>query len=72
MLSAGLHQSVAGGWDEYVMLEDDHVGQIILSGPGAGEGPTASAVMSDIIDIARGVRLPTFGQPAIPLRKASC
>ena len=34
-----------------VMLEGDHVGQIILSGPGAGEGPTASAVMSDIIDI---------------------
>ena len=57
------------GGTNMVMLEGDHVGQIILSGPGAGEGPTASAVMSDIIDIARGVRLPTFGQPANILKK---
>ena len=57
------------GGTNMVMLEGDHVGQIILSGPGAGEGPTASAVMSDIIDIARGVRLPTFGQPANTLKK---
>ena len=58
------------GGTNMVMLEGDHVGQIILSGPGAGEGPTASAVMSDIIDIARGVRLPTFGQPANTLKKS--
>jgi len=32
--------------------------------------PTASAVVSDIIDIARGLRLPTFGQPATSLRAA--
>ena len=57
------------GGTNMVMLEGDHVGQIILSGPGAGEGPTASAVMSDIIDIARGVRLPTFGHPANILKK---
>ncbi len=57
------------GGTNMVMLEGDHVGQIILSGPGAGEGPTASAVMSDIIDIARGVRLPTFGQPANILKE---
>ena len=57
------------GGTNMVMLEGDHVGQIILSGPGAGEGPTASAVMSDIIDIARDVRLPTFGQPANTLKK---
>ena len=30
-------------------------------------GPTASAVMADVIDIARGFRLPTFGQPASTL-----
>ena len=36
-------------------------------GPGAGEGPTASAVMADVIDLARGLRLPTFGQPAATL-----
>ncbi|MEM9710252.1 MAG: homoserine dehydrogenase [Pseudomonadota bacterium] len=47
-----------------VVLEGDNVGQIVLRGAGAGEGPTASAVMGDVIDIARGLRIPTFGQPA--------
>jgi homoserine dehydrogenase len=52
------------GGTNMVVLEGDAVGQIVLRGPGAGRGPTASAVLSDIIDIARGNRLPTFGQPA--------
>jgi homoserine dehydrogenase len=51
-----------------VVLEGDEVGQIVLRGAGAGEGPTASAVMGDIIDIARGTRLSTFGQPAASLK----
>ncbi len=55
------------GGTNMVVLEGDAVGQIVLRGAGAGEGPTASAVMSDVIDIARGVRLPTFGQPAVGL-----
>ncbi len=53
-----------------VVLEGDSVGQIVLRGPGAGEGPTASAVMGDVVDIARGFRLPIFGQPAASLTKA--
>ncbi len=53
-----------------VVLEGDAVGQIVLRGAGAGEGPTASAVMADIVDIARGNRLATFGQPATGLTKA--
>lgn len=53
-----------------VLLEGDSVGQIVLRGPGAGEGPTASAVMGDVLDIARGFRLPVFGQPAASLTKA--
>lgn len=52
------------GGTNMVVLEGDSVGQIVLRGPGAGEGPTASAVMGDVLDIARGLRLPTFGQPA--------
>jgi homoserine dehydrogenase len=52
------------GGTNMVVLEGDSVGQIVLRGPGAGQGPTASAVLSDIIDIARGNRLQTFGQPA--------
>jgi homoserine dehydrogenase len=57
------------GGTNMVVLEGDSVGQIVLRGPGAGEGPTASAVMSDVIDLARGLRLPTFGQPATGLTK---
>ena len=52
------------GGTNMVVLEGDSVGQIVLRGPGAGEGPTASAVIADVIDLARGLRLPTFGQPA--------
>ena len=58
------------GGTNMVVLEGDSVGQIVLRGPGAGEGPTASAVMGDVIDIARGIRISTFGQPAATLRKA--
>ena len=58
------------GGTNMVVLEGDHVGQIVLRGAGAGEGPTASAVLSDIIDIARGLRLTTFGQPADTLKTA--
>ncbi|MDO5528973.1 MAG: homoserine dehydrogenase [Paracoccus sp. (in: a-proteobacteria)] len=56
------------GGTNMVVLEGDSVGQIVLRGAGAGEGPTASAVLSDIVEIARGVRLPVFGQPAASLR----
>ena len=52
------------GGTNMVVLEGDSVGQIVLRGPGAGMGPTASAIMADVLDIARGIRLPTFGQPA--------
>ena len=57
---------LAGGTN-MVVLEGDAVGQIVLRGPGAGSGPTASAVMADVIDVARGFRLPAFGQPATTL-----
>jgi homoserine dehydrogenase len=50
-----------------VVIEGDACGQIVLRGAGAGEGPTASAVMGDVIDIARGNRISTFGQPASSL-----
>ncbi len=53
-----------------VYIEGDFVQAQLLTGRGAGEGPTASAVMSDVMDIARGVRLPTFGVPAEKLEQA--
>ncbi len=52
------------GATNMVVLEGDAVGQIVLRGAGAGEGPTASAVMGDVLDLARGCRVPTFGQSA--------
>lgn len=51
------------GGTNMVVIEGDSVGQIVLRGAGAGEGPTASAVMGDVMDIARGLKVPTFGQP---------
>ena len=57
------------GGTNMVVLEGDSVGQIVLRGAGAGQGPTASAVWSDVIEIARGTRLSTFGQPAATLAK---
>lgn len=59
------------GGTNMVVIEGDAVDQVVLRGPGAGEGPTASAVMGDICDIARGLRLPVFGQPAETLVPAT-
>lgn len=58
------------GGANMVVVEGDAVGQIVLRGAGAGEGPTASAVMGDVMDIARGFMLPVFGQPAKTLKPA--
>ncbi|MDP7184446.1 MAG: homoserine dehydrogenase [Paracoccaceae bacterium] len=59
------------GGTNMIVIEGDSVGQIVLRGAGAGEGPTASAVMGDVCDIARGIRVATFGQPAATLVKAT-
>ncbi len=58
------------GGTNMVVIEGDQVEQIVLRGPGAGEGPTASAVMGDVMDIARGLSISTFGQPANTLSQA--
>ncbi|UWQ21035.1 homoserine dehydrogenase [Jannaschia sp. W003] len=58
------------GATNMVVIEGDAVGQIVLRGAGAGEGPTASAVMGDVCDIARGTVPPPFGQPAAGLASA--
>ncbi len=39
-----------------VLIEGDAAGQILLYGRGAGEMPTASAVVADVIDLARNLR----------------
>ncbi len=52
------------GVTNMVVYEGDFVGQTVFQGPGAGEGATASAVMGDVMDIARGLKIPVFGSPA--------
>lgn len=51
-----------------VFTEGDFVGNVLLEGRGAGEGPTASAILSDLIDLARGTHFPVFGVPVSDLR----
>lgn len=57
-----------------VIVEGDAVGQVAFRGRGAGEGPTASAVIADLVDIAAGRAVaPPFGIPAAlqqPLARA--
>ncbi len=44
-----------------VTVTGDRVGETMYYGPGAGGGPTASAVIADIIEIARGNASPMMG-----------
>ena len=64
LVPAGSPLGQLQGGTNMVVIEGAAVGQIVLRGAGAGEGPTASAVMGDVIDLARGFRIPVFGQPA--------
>ena len=58
------------GATNIIAFNGDYTEQIYLRGAGAGGGPTASAVLSDIVDIARGRRISTFGQNAKTLEIA--
>ncbi len=53
-----------------VVAEGDSVGPTVYEGRGAGAGPTASAVVADLVDLARGLRLPVFAAPAANLLPA--
>ena len=50
-----------------VVAEGNFVGRLLFQGAGAGDGPTASAVVADLIDIARGEFGPPFAMPASAL-----
>ena len=58
---AGVH-----GVNNAILVEGDPVGQVMFYGPGAGAGPTASAVVADILNIA-GIRRATGNQAGAPL-----
>jgi homoserine dehydrogenase len=50
-----------------VVVEGDFVGTTMFQGRGAGQGPTASAVIADLVDVARGRHMPAFVVPAARL-----
>lgn len=50
-----------------VAADAGEAGPFFFQGRGAGRGPTASAVVSDLVDVARGALGPVFGRPAAEL-----
>ena len=53
-----------------VVAEGNFVGRLFFEGAGAGAGPTASAIVADIIDIARDEYGPAFAMPVDALDAA--
>jgi homoserine dehydrogenase len=64
------HSAIAevSGVTNAVAVDGDFVGNLLLVGPGAGSTATATAVMSDILDIARGAWSYPFRVPATQLK----
>jgi homoserine dehydrogenase len=64
------HSAIAevSGVTNCVAIDGDSVGNLLLVGPGAGAAPTASAVIGDILDIARGSSPYPFRVPAAKLK----
>jgi homoserine dehydrogenase len=54
-----------------VTIDGEGIPPITLVGPGAGGAATASAVVADIVDVARGIRAKPFGRPVERLRATS-
>jgi homoserine dehydrogenase len=47
-----------------VVVEGEPVGRLTFTGPGAGAGPTAAAVMGDLARLFEGPPTPPLGKPA--------
>jgi len=48
------------GANNAIFISGSAVGEVMLVGPGAGQMPTASAVVGDLINLASALRLPDF------------
>jgi homoserine dehydrogenase len=68
MVPIGAPISQVEGVFNAVVAEGDQVDATLYAGRGAGGGPTASAVVADVADIARGACLPVFTLPSALLR----
>jgi homoserine dehydrogenase len=64
MVPVGAPIAAVDGVFNAVVADGDFVDKVLLVGRGAGGGPTASAVVADLVDVARGRRTPTFAVPA--------
>ncbi len=68
LVPKGATLAEVAGVTNSVAIDGDFVGTLLLVGPGAGSKPTASAVASDIVDIARGLVMPPFVHPSASLK----
>ena len=63
LVPAGSPLARVDGGSTAVVAEGDFTGPATFEGRGAGGGPTASAVVGDLIDIARNPYAPPWGTP---------
>ncbi|RFC65472.1 homoserine dehydrogenase [Fulvimarina endophytica] len=68
LIPAAEAMAQVSGVTNAVAVDTDLLGSIMLAGPGAGGDATASAVLSDIMDLATGVVPPTLGIPVDKLQ----
>lgn len=59
------HIAQINGAYNAVVVHSDYADETLIVGCGAGRQPTASAVVADIMDIARGLTIETFGMPTM-------
>jgi homoserine dehydrogenase len=67
MVMAGTPLADVDGVFNGIVADAGQAGPYFFEGRGAGEAPTANAVIADIVDIARGNLGPAFGVPALSL-----
>lgn len=68
MVKLGTPLADVDGAFNAVVADCGLAGPFFFEGRGAGRDPTASAVIADLVDIARGAQAPAFGIPAAMLK----
>lgn len=67
MVRKGTALAEVSGVTNAVAVDADLVRSLVLVGPGAGGDATASAVLADLVDVARGSKVKPFGKPVAKL-----
>ncbi len=70
MVKLGTPLADVDGAFNAVVADAGEAGPFFFEGRGAGQAPTAAAVIADLVDIARGATSPAFGRPAVQLEIA--